>query len=115
MRGLEGIGNLARDRQRLIERQRPLCDPVGQRRALDELHDERADRQAGNRRRVALLETVRVCDVGVIERGKDLCFALEPRETIGLARQRVGEYFRARRGRVPCDARATPAPCRPRR
>ena len=41
VRGLERFGNLAGDRQRFVERQRALRDPIGQRRAVDQLQDER--------------------------------------------------------------------------
>ncbi len=39
--GLEGVGDLLGDRQRLGERQRPACDQGGQVIALDKLHHER--------------------------------------------------------------------------
>jgi hypothetical protein len=45
VRGLEGLGDLPGNGQRLVERQRTASDTVGQRRALDELHRER--RHAG--------------------------------------------------------------------
>jgi len=38
--GLEGLGNLRRDRERFVERDRPLGDAIGQSRTLDELEDE---------------------------------------------------------------------------
>ena len=42
VRRLERFGDLPRDRQRLIERNRSARDPIGERRALDQLHDQRA-------------------------------------------------------------------------
>ena len=42
VRGFERLGDLLRDRQRLVERNRPLRDAVGERRSLDQLHHERA-------------------------------------------------------------------------
>ena len=41
VRGFERLGDLLRDRQCVIERDRPLRDPVRQRRPLDQLHHER--------------------------------------------------------------------------
>ena len=41
VRALERVGDLPRDRQRVVERDRSLCDPIRQRRTLDELEDER--------------------------------------------------------------------------
>ena len=34
VRRFERLGDLLRDRQRLVDRNRPLCDSIGQRRAL---------------------------------------------------------------------------------
>ncbi len=39
--GFEGFGDLFRDRQRFIERDRALRNPIGERRAFHQLHDER--------------------------------------------------------------------------
>ena len=41
MRGLERSGDLQRDGERLVRWQRALSDAIGQREAVDELHDER--------------------------------------------------------------------------
>ncbi len=43
VRGVEGVGDLDADAQRLLGRQRPLPRPLGQRLALEELHDEVLD------------------------------------------------------------------------
>jgi hypothetical protein len=40
MRRFERLGNLTRNRQRLVQRQSALPDPFGQRWALHELHHE---------------------------------------------------------------------------
>ena len=45
VRGFERLGDLPRDRQRLVERNRPPRDAVGERRSLDELHHERGGRR----------------------------------------------------------------------
>ena len=39
MRGFERLGYLSRDGDGLVERHGPLCDPVGQGRAFDQLED----------------------------------------------------------------------------
>ena len=44
VRGFERLGDLPRDRQRFIERNRPSRDAIGERRAFDQLQDERASR-----------------------------------------------------------------------
>ena len=40
VRGLERVGDLCRDAQRLVDRDRPLRDPLDERRPVDELHDD---------------------------------------------------------------------------
>jgi hypothetical protein len=42
----ERRGDLTGDPQRLVHRHRPLQDAIGERRAIDELHDERHRRLA---------------------------------------------------------------------
>ena len=49
VRGVERVGDLPRDAERLVERSAALPDPLGQRRPLDQLHDE----VVGRRRRRA--------------------------------------------------------------
>ena len=41
MRGFERLADLARDRQRFLERNRTTRDPIGERVALDQFEDER--------------------------------------------------------------------------
>ena len=41
VRRFERLGDLFRDRQRFIEWNWPLRDPIGERRPLDQLQDER--------------------------------------------------------------------------
>ena len=41
VRRLEGFGDLTRDGHRLVERQRSTCDPVGERRPVDQLQHQR--------------------------------------------------------------------------
>jgi hypothetical protein len=61
---LQRVGDLTRDAQRLVERHRPLRDPIGQRRALDELEHQRADA-------VGLLEPVDDRNIWMVQRRGD--------------------------------------------
>ncbi|MEO2197919.1 MAG: hypothetical protein ABGY72_17770 [bacterium] len=57
---LQGFGDLRRNRQGLINGDRPLGDAVGEGGAFDELEDQRAGV-------VALLEAIDGGDIGVVE------------------------------------------------
>ena len=50
VRGFERLGDLPRDGQRLVERDRPARDALGQVFALDELHDQARVTAAGSPR-----------------------------------------------------------------
>ena len=54
----------------------------------------------------ALLETVDVRDVGMVQRRQRLRFALEPREAIRVGRERLGQDFD---GNVPIELRVARA------
>ena len=56
---------------------RPGRDPIGERRALDQLHDQGAH-AAG------VFESMDLRDVRMIERGEHVRFAAEPREAVGI-------------------------------
>ena len=45
VRGFKCLGNLSRDRQRFVDEDRALRDPIRQRRAVDEFEHERGDRR----------------------------------------------------------------------
>ncbi len=83
VRGFEGFGDLFGDGERLIDRNRTLRDAVGERRPLDQFHDEGMD-TAG------LLEAVDGGDVGVVQGREGLGFPLEPGDTLGVRGQRLG-------------------------
>ncbi len=74
--------------QGLIQRDRPLRDPVSERGPLDQLQDERP-------RPLGLLDAVDGGDVGMVEAGQDLRLPLEPGQAIGVAGEGVGRIFRA--------------------
>ena len=86
VRGFERLGNLLRNRKRLVERDGPLSDSVGERRALDELHHER-------RLTVAVLQTMNLRDVRMVQRREDMCLALKAGETVWIACKRARKDF----------------------
>ena len=77
VRRFERIGDLPRDRQRFVERDGAARDALRQILAFDELHHERA-------RAARSFQPVNRGDVGMIERGEQFGFALEPGEAIGV-------------------------------
>ena len=81
---LEGFRDLFRNRQRLVERDGAACQSLRQILALDELHHESLD-AAG------VLQPVDGRDVRMIQRSKDFCFALEPRHSFCVSRERFGQ------------------------
>src|SRR5262249_10953862 len=74
------VRDLLRDWQGLVDRNRSLRDAIGKRCSLDELEDEGANA-------IRFFEAVDRCDVRMIERSKELRFALEPREPVGIERE----------------------------
>ena len=60
VRGLERLGHLPGERERLVERQRAVADALGERRPFDELDDQRANA-------IGLLDAVDRGDVRMIE------------------------------------------------
>jgi hypothetical protein len=84
VRGVEGVGDLRRNGERVRQRQRPGSDPIGQRRPVDQLQHEGV-------RRAGVFEPVDVPDVWVIELGEDLRLAAEAPQAIGIGGERVGQ------------------------
>ena len=78
MRRFEGFGDLSGDRQRGFDCHRPLADEVRQGRPLDQFEDQRSELAA-----LGLFQPVDVPDVGMVQRGEDLGFALEPGQAVG--------------------------------
>ena len=107
--GFERLGDLLRDRQRLVERMAPSADPLRQVLAIDELHDER--REPGG-----FLEPVDCGDVRMIQRRERLGLALEARQAFGSAANASGRTLdRDLAARLRVASRDIPAPCRLRR
>ena len=75
VRGLERLGDLPGDGQRLVERQRAARERADEILALDELHDQRAHA-------VRLFEAVDRGDVRMMQLGEQLRFALEAGEAL---------------------------------
>ena len=72
MRLVERVGDLGGDLQRLVERQRPLLEPRGQRLALEMRHDEVV-------RAIGAADVVDAADVGMVQRRDGASLALEAR------------------------------------
>ena len=86
MRRFEGLGNLLRDGQGFTERDRARRDALRQVVALDQFHHDRTHA-------ATFFEAVDVRDVRVIECRQRLRFACEPREPVGVAGERIGQYL----------------------
>ena len=70
MRGVERVGDLPRDRDRLGDRQWPTRQTIGERRSFDELENQRRDA-------IGFFQPVNRADVGMIERGHESRFTSE--------------------------------------
>ena len=82
VRGFERLHDLMADLQRLFDWHGAALQALGQRFSLDQFHDEEV---AAAR----LLHPIQRRDVGMIQRGEHLRFALEPRDAFGVGRERV--------------------------
>ncbi len=91
VRGLERLGDLAGNGQRVLEWNRTARDPRRQVFPIDELHHQRPNLFAARAR--PLLDAVDLRDVRVIERRERLCLALEPRQPFRVAREDVRQHF----------------------
>ena len=86
VRGFQGVCDLLRNRQRVVQRHGSARDQHRQVVAWDQLHDERAHA-------AELLEAVDVRDVGMVQRGEDLCFPLEAGKSIGVVGEGLGQHL----------------------
>ena len=80
VRGLERVGDLAGDFQRVSNRERPHSQAVGEHVALDEFEDQ-------GRHAIHVFQPIDGADVRMIERREQPCFALEAGEAFGIARE----------------------------
>ena len=65
-------------------RNRPLCDPIRERRPLDEFEHQRRDA-------VRIFEAVDAADVRMVQRRQDLGLTLEARHAIGIVAEGRGQ------------------------
>ena len=87
--GMERLGDLARHGQRFVHREWSAHDTIGQRRALDELHDERTYEVSAFGG--TFLKAVQLRDVWMVQRSEDLRFTLKPRNAFGVVSEVVGK------------------------
>ena len=73
----DALGDLAEERQGLIECERLPGDALGERLAFDELHDQKMGA-------VVLFEAIKRGDVGMAEGGEESRFTLETGMTLGV-------------------------------
>ena len=121
--GLERLGDLPRNRQRLVDRDRPARDAVGQRSAVNQLQHERAyvvsgflvRRSASEGGSRTFLDAVNRRDVRMVQRRQDLGLTLKPRRS-GSAANDAGMIFSAtsRFSRVSRARYTSPMPPVPR-
>ena len=82
---LQSLGELMRNRQRFVDRDRAVCDAVGERGSFNQLQGERA----GAIGFVFFFRAVDLRDAKVVEAGENLRLPLESREAIGVSREGV--------------------------
>ena len=86
MRVLERRSDLQGDWQRLFKGQRPWPDPLGQHGPFHQLQGKRA-------RPMGFFEAIKHRNVGMVQRSKDLGFALEALHTLFVSGKRFRQHF----------------------
>ena len=86
VRGLQPLGDLPRDGQGLCRTDSAFREAVGERGPLDQFQHERLD-VAG------VFEAVNGSDVRMVQRGQDVRFALEARQTVGVEHEDVRQHL----------------------
>ena len=86
VRRFEGICDLARHEQRLVDRDRATRRQIGQRLALDQFEDDGRDG-------ADLLEAVHGRDIRMVESGKQFGFALKAGEPFAVTGERLRQHF----------------------
>ena len=84
VRLVQRIRDLDGDLERLIQRQRALLQPLGQRVALQILHDQEVDP-------VLLADVMQSANVRVVQAGDGLGLALEPLLEVGVSGDVLGK------------------------
>ena len=95
VRGIERVGNLDAQRQRGFNLQRPRSDAVPQRHPVEKLHGD-------ERLAVLLADVINCADVGVIQCGRSLGFALEAGEGLRVAGNVLGQELEGDKTMKPC-------------
>ena len=85
--GLERLDDLRRDAQRIVQRDRPAREPLGEVLPFDELHRQRAPSTGRGR----FFESVDLRDVRVVERRERASFPVEPRQPFLVPREQLGQ------------------------
>ena len=91
VRFLEGLGDLAGDRDRVLHRHRAALEPLGEVLTLDELHRQEVHSGAVGPRHA--LEAVDLGDVRVVESGEEPGLAVEPGEPLGVGREALRQQL----------------------
>ena len=84
--GFEGLGDLSCDGQGIVDGDRPVHHAIGERRPLDQLHDER-------QHAASLLEPVKAGDILMIQGREDLCLSTKASEPIRIRRKGIGQHL----------------------
>ena len=84
MRGFERIGDLPGNRHRLVDRERAIGQPIGERDAVDELENQ-------ERRGAVFLDAVDAADVGMVQRREQLRFTRKTRVAFRIPREQRGQ------------------------
>ena len=88
VRGLERLGDLACNGEGLGDRQRSALETIGERRAFDQLEDQRGHA-------IGFFQSVDRADVRVIERGEQARFAREAGAAFGIGGKLGGRILMA--------------------
>lgn len=75
--GLERLGDLLRNRQGFVQWDRSVRDALGERRTINQLHDER-------RRTGGSLKTVDGRNIWMVQDGEDFSLPLKASEALGI-------------------------------
>jgi len=82
--GLQCVSDLAGNEQRFVSRDGALRDAIREGGTVHKFQDQRPYT-------VGLFEAVNVRDMRMIEGGECLCFAFEPRQSLEIPRERLGQ------------------------
>ena len=97
--GLERVGDLPRDPDRIVCRHRPIGNELGERLTLDELEHQGAHA-------VLLFDPVNGGDMWMVQRRERLRLALEPRQALGIGREGLRQHLQGNLAVQPRIARA---------